>query len=397
MSPYTIDLRDFPKCEISIIAVTETNCTTDPIQCVRMDLGNSGRFEFFKPYTVFSDIPGGPITDRKPALGKQQLKACAYSDRNCTQDETCLEVEVDVLDCLRGNDTQPTAAPSRAEESNCTNSVTGFQLVDASTRPPLITDFVPPLIDLKGFPKCELSVIAKTESLPSGCERGTIRCVKMELGNYNRTEYFPPYTLYSDTGGNFTDRKPPIGFQTLKACAYTDRNCTQNAACLELEVDILDCVKAPAPFPVAVPSPIVPTIGGAPTVTNVNCTNNVTGFQLVDTSTTPATLSDFIPPYIDLKGFRKCELSVIALTQSSPSGCNQNEVRCVHMELGNTSRFEYFVPYTVYSDTPTGGIVDRKPHIGVQNLKACAYTDRNCTENAACLEYEVEVLDCFES
>jgi hypothetical protein len=280
--------------------------------------------------------------------------------------------------------------------------VTGFQLVDTSTSPnDTITTFVPPIIDLNEFPTCELSVIAVTESLPMGCVQGAIRCVTMALGTDNRTEYFPPYTLYSDVGSIIRDKKPPIGYQTLKACAYSDRACTQDASCIEIEVQVLDCVPptvspvvspvvvtAPSPAAVAVPSssPVV--------LANVTCTNNVTGFQLVDASTRPELLIDFVPPFIDLNTFPKCEISVIAVTASTPLGCTDNTIACVRMDLGRSRRFEYFVPYTMYSDVPNGPIADRKPRLGVQTMRACAYTNSECTADETCLEYEVEVLDC---
>jgi hypothetical protein len=133
----------------------------------------------------------------------------------------------------------------------CINQVTGFKLVDASTTPAGIRPFPQDgVIDLTTFPNCELNIIAETSSLPpagsgrtltsstaSSCD--PIRCVKLWLGNDVRRERVPPYTLYGDQPPNYFDEAPDLGKQTLKACTYTDSDCTKGeAGCVTKDVEV---------------------------------------------------------------------------------------------------------------------------------------------------------------
>jgi hypothetical protein len=65
--PPTIDLLDFPKCELSVLAVSKNNtCGNPPIQCVKLSLGTHVKKERNVPYSLY----GGRkrLRDEKPDL-----------------------------------------------------------------------------------------------------------------------------------------------------------------------------------------------------------------------------------------------------------------------------------------------------------------------------------------
>ena len=144
----TVDLLDFPTCALNIDATimsTPSNCDEKTAKCVKFFVdGHEVRKEKTAPYTLYGDVIGGAIDAKKPPLGKHIIKACTYSDKACTIDESgCKEMEVDFLDCDR-----PTAAPT-VSSCDSVNEVTGFELVDTeSPYHPVATTFTPPIIDL---------------------------------------------------------------------------------------------------------------------------------------------------------------------------------------------------------------------------------------------------------
>jgi hypothetical protein len=127
----------------------------------------------------------------------------------------------------------------------CTNKVTKFQTADNYVGRTIdllpTSDGRPNVIDWDWFPHCELSLIAVTESSPSGCDEGQIGCVELSLGDYSHKERVPPYSLYGDDHGDVNFDKPELGLQTLMACPYTDSRCTRGkGTCLEFELEVKD-------------------------------------------------------------------------------------------------------------------------------------------------------------
>ena len=241
----TVDLLDFPTCALNIDATimsTPSNCDEQTAKCVKFFVdGHEVRKEKSAPYTLYGDVVGGPIDAKKPPLGKHTIKACTYSDKACTMNQSgCKEMEVDFLDCDR-----PTAAPVVTCDS--VNEVTGFSLVDTeSPYRPVVTPFTPPLIDLLDFPTCALNIYTSVSE--NKCGAAPIKCVKVSLADQVRKELFVPYGLYGNTGRFIRSGKPALGAQKLKACTYTDEKCTQGeSGCLELDVFVKDCVSMSMP------------------------------------------------------------------------------------------------------------------------------------------------------
>jgi hypothetical protein len=236
----TVDLLDFPTCTLNIEAAltsTPKNCDEKTAKCIKFFVdGVEVRKEKFAPFTLYGDVVGGPIDAKKPPIGKHTIKACTYSDKACTKDESgCREKVVDFLDCDR-----PTAAPTASCDS--VNEVTGFELVDTeSPYRPVVFPFTPPIIDLLQFPTCALNIYATVSE--NTCGAAPIKCVKLTLADQVRREKFTPYALYGNTGRFIRSGKPALGAQKLKACTYTDEACTEGeSGCLEVDVFVKDCV-----------------------------------------------------------------------------------------------------------------------------------------------------------
>ena len=121
--------------------------------------------------------------------------------------------------------------------------VSGFSLVDMSTGTAAFSNFnpvdpsnllTPTDIFLTNFSTCELNIEAITS-----CFFCTTKCVNLKLGNYAHKETTHPYALYGNTNSTFFyDKTPPLGEQTLTACAYTDNQCTQSESCLSYVVNV---------------------------------------------------------------------------------------------------------------------------------------------------------------
>ena len=130
--------------------------------------------------------------------------------------------------------------------------------------------------------------------------------------------------------------------------------------------------------------------------TNTKCVNKVESFALVDASKNPATTTALVeqtpgPTNIYLGSFSTCELNIVAVTSSTPAGCNQGQIMCVKLQLGNDVRKERAAPYALYGDVG-GNYYSKTPRGGVQTLKACTYTDSECKMNeSGCKEFKVDV------
>lgn len=128
----------------------------------------------------------------------------------------------------------------------CTNSITGFQTVNAFTNEvknlTIPSGATAATVYLTDFQTCQLNFIATTKSEPLNCDQGQIKCVKITFGNEFRREKVAPYTLYGDIAGSvpfFEDDKPPLDVHTLSACPYTNRACTRRKGnCMEMKVDV---------------------------------------------------------------------------------------------------------------------------------------------------------------
>jgi hypothetical protein len=271
-------------------------------------------------------------------------------------------------------------AGTNSRDNVCINTVTDFELIDASVRPPIITDLTE-VVDLLDFPTCQLSVQAIVTSEPEGCNRGEVECVKFFLdGVEAKKERNAPYSLYGNaaSSGSFSTEKPPIGTVTLKACTYTNRQCTLGEqGCKTVDVTFLDCDR-----PTAAP------------VKACEAENQILGFDLVDAFKPKAPIiTPFIPPTIDLLNFPKCELSILAVGKNNT--CGNPPIKCVKMSLGTHVKKERFAPYSLYGNR---GVVvrDEKPDLGPNTLRACTYTDKQCREGEqGCLEVDVYVKDCI--
>jgi hypothetical protein len=125
----------------------------------------------------------------------------------------------------------------------CNNSIVDFNVLHLSTSPPIVTDLTP-VVDLLDFPSCTLNIEAILSSTPSGCDKRIVKCVQYFLdGALVNKEKFTPYTFFKNTkNGTISQRKPPIGKHTIKACTYSDKACTKDeGGCKEIKVEFLDC------------------------------------------------------------------------------------------------------------------------------------------------------------
>jgi hypothetical protein len=106
-----------------------------------------------------------------------------------------------------------------SRDNVCSNTVTDFELVDASVRPPIITDLTE-VVDLLDFPTCQLSVQAIVTSEPEGCNRGDAKCVKFFLdGAEAKKERTASYTICMETKGICTSpgSHPSVQFRLKRA------------------------------------------------------------------------------------------------------------------------------------------------------------------------------------
>jgi hypothetical protein len=271
-----VDLSDYATCTIDIEATVSSSpagCDSKTIKCVTFFInGAVVRKEKVAPFTYFGNMPRSSIKGSKPPIGKHTLKACTYSDKACTKDESgCKEVDVEVIDCDK-----PTAAPVL---DSSINKVVGFEVVNITgPNHTVITPFTPPIIDLSEFPSCSLNIIATVNQNTIG--GAPIKCVEMMLGNHTRMEKIAPYALYGNAKQVFQSGQPKLGAQTLKACTYTDKACTQGeSGCLEVAVLVKNCntttIPAPTHSPTMSPSlkpTLMPTTKSAPTMT---CTTTI--------------------------------------------------------------------------------------------------------------------------
>jgi hypothetical protein len=231
----TVDLSDSPTCSFNIeasLADVSEGCETAAVKCVK----------FFLDGMEVQSADSAPFTYTHDVGGTYTLKACTYSDVACTMDESgCNEMEVEFLACDRPNQGTSTTTSMERRAQACTPSqVTSFDLVDTeSPYFPVITPFIPPIIDLLDFPTCAINMYAVVTE--GTC--GPPACVKLTLGGQVRKELFVPYALYGNTGRFIRSGKPDLGAQTLTACTYTDTKCTKGmAGCLSVDVFVKDCI-----------------------------------------------------------------------------------------------------------------------------------------------------------
>jgi hypothetical protein len=269
------------------------------------------------------------------------------------------------------------------------NKVHDFEVVDTSVSPPIITK-LGPVVDLSDFPTCKLNIFASTSSTPSKCDNDAIQCVKFFLdGKEVRKEKYPPFALFGDVTGEAVDsKKPPIGVHKLKACTYTSKDCTWGeSGCKEMEVDFLDCDR-PVPPPTAAPV-------AAPTPAPVKkCdANEIVGFKVVDASRPTSPIVKPLKSTVRLSDFPNGMLNIFAIGKNNT--CGGPPIACVKLTLGKAYQLEKYVPYALFGDQPGGPVYDRKPPVGSNTLKACTYTDEDCTKGkSGCKEVEVDILDC---
>ena len=388
----TVDLSDSPTCSFSIEAPVSSStdaffCEEKPVKCVK----------FFMDGVEVHKTNAAPFTYSDDVVGFHNLKACTYSDDECSKDESgCKEMDVEFLGC--DHPSIETSVVARELTGCKSGKVTGFQLVDTeSPYRPVVQPFTPPLINLLDFPTCALNIYAiytpgQTCTTPPAC-------VKLTLGDQVRNEEEVPYALFGNTGRFIRSGKPALGAQTLTACAYTDEKCSKGKhGCLSYDVDIIDCVPTAAPVVPPTAAPVVPPTAApvaAPVAAPIvaGSINQVTGFQLVDTeSPYRPVITPFTPPIIDLLEFSTCELNIYATVSENTQG--DAGIKCVKLTLGSQVRKEKFEPYALYGNTGRF-IRSGKPALGAQTLKACTYTDEECSQGeSGCLEVDVYVKDC---
>jgi hypothetical protein len=153
----------------------------------------------------------------------------------------------------------------------CNNSIVDFNTLDLTISPPIVRGLTP-LVDLLDFPSCALNIEAILVSKPKGCNTKTAKCVQFFLdGVLVNKEKFTPFTYFKNrSNGTISQRKPPIGNHTIKACTYSDKACTKDeGGCKETKVQLLDCnrptpspTKPPLKFPTKTPvkAPATPPI-----------------------------------------------------------------------------------------------------------------------------------------
>lgn len=232
-----VNISDYPSGLINVEAVTETSpagCTEKVVECVKFFLdGEEVRKERFKPFTLYGNVRGGPIHASTPPIGTFTLKACTYSDNECSLDEMgCYEQQVTFTE-----DSVPTQTPV----CDSVNEVTGFELVNTENPyRPVISPFTP-VIELSDYSSCMLNIFATVST--NSCGDAPVGCVKLTLGDHGRKEQLPPYALYGNTGRFIRSGTPPLGASTVRACTYTDSDCREGeSGCLEVDIFVNDCV-----------------------------------------------------------------------------------------------------------------------------------------------------------
>ena len=237
LSP-TVDFSDSPTCSFNIeasLAAVSTNdeCEAKPVKCVK----------FFMNGAEVHRTNAAPFIYSDNVVGIHNLKACTYSDDECSMDESgCKEMEVEFLGCDRPNNKTSTIERQLPLLKCRKSEITGFQLVDAeSPYRPDVQKFQPPVIDLLDYPTCALNIFAVVKK--GSCGAPPPACVKLTLGDQVRKEVAAPYALYGNTGRFIRSGKPELGAQTLTACAYTDKKCTRGKhGCLSVNVMVKDCI-----------------------------------------------------------------------------------------------------------------------------------------------------------
>jgi hypothetical protein len=126
----------------------------------------------------------------------------------------------------------------------CANSVDGFKFYNVITRVSYPLTSGSSVYHYRDGGSCQANFEAVTTSCPSD----PIKCVNITLGTQSRTEREAPWYLYGDKAGNYpyyhaivNAGTPETGPQTLKACAFTDTDCTvaiSDPACKSIAIDI---------------------------------------------------------------------------------------------------------------------------------------------------------------
>jgi hypothetical protein len=157
----------------------------------------------------------------------------------------------------------------------CNNSIVGFNVIDPSVTPPSVRK-LSRIVDLSSFATCALNIEAILLIMPKKCSQKTsAKCVQFFLDDVIvNKEKFIPFMYFKDMkNGTISQRKPPIGTHTIKACTYSDKACTKDeSGCKEIKVEFLDCT---GPTPTTKP-PVKPPIR-APVQTTSQATCKATG------------------------------------------------------------------------------------------------------------------------
>lgn len=95
--PDVINLSDFYRDEINIEAETFDCPETDEIECVEISFSGTSQNERKAPYALYGDNEYHFFAGTPDVGDKQELKACTYTDRQCSRDEKCTSVMVDVV------------------------------------------------------------------------------------------------------------------------------------------------------------------------------------------------------------------------------------------------------------------------------------------------------------
>lgn len=117
---------------------------------------------------------------------------------------------------------------------------------------------------------------------------------------------------------------------------------------------------------------------------SIACSNDIVKFNLIDTSVSPAIITDFTS-IVDLADSSTCSFNIEASLLDSPAGCEASTTKCVKFFLdGVEVHTTNSAPFTYADDV-----------VGTYTLKACTYSDDACTINeGGCKEMDVEFLGC---
>jgi hypothetical protein len=146
----------------------------------------------------------------------------------------------------------------------------------------------------------KINIVAQVS--PSECQP---KCVKISLGSTGglvKKERSAPYALFGDVAGKLLPgATKQSGLQDVKACLYTDRNCTVGEyGCRTTSVDIIPANEPLAAGPYVMP-PFSLTFNGVDPTTAVSANN---------TQVAATTICQIINEYWNFGAYYKCDVGV---------------------------------------------------------------------------------------